>query len=233
MSVFFPIITCSTFSYLRRRGSCSDAEVRAHALKSFMLNGISVLSIYVFDFFLQPLAHEQPPQKWLHRSLGWFYHVLWLLPVVGVSLYLNVRTRILNPLFSGVRHLFTTCLYFPRRVLCAGLMVRSHRKARLHLAARPCISVCRDDFDHVSKRVHRLSQLTRHVRLSCRYDRDMRLPFVCTGLRPRHWRSSGNHFLLLGERVSRSTDAATMTGPCCYFISRKVLGIIALSKSTL
>jgi etoposide-induced 2.4 mRNA len=71
-----------------------------------MLNGISVLSIYVYDFFLQPLAQEQPPQKWLHRSVGWFYHVLWLLPVVGASLYLNVRTRILNPLFSGVRHLF-------------------------------------------------------------------------------------------------------------------------------
>jgi len=54
-----------------------------------MLNGISVLSIYVFDLFLQPLVHEQPPQKWLHRSVGWFYRVLWLLPVVGVSLYLN------------------------------------------------------------------------------------------------------------------------------------------------
>ncbi len=63
-----------------------------------MLNGISLLSIYVFDLFLQPLAQEQPPQKWLHRSVGWFYRVLWLLPVVGASLYLNVRTRILNTL---------------------------------------------------------------------------------------------------------------------------------------
>ncbi|KAI9456275.1 etoposide-induced protein 2.4-domain-containing protein [Lactarius psammicola] len=66
-----------------------NVEVRANALKSFMLNGISLLSIYVFDLFLQPLAQEQPPQKWLHRSVGWFYRVLWLLPVVGASLYLN------------------------------------------------------------------------------------------------------------------------------------------------
>ena len=113
MSVFLPIIKCSAFSYLRHRDSCSDAEVRANALKSFMLNGISVLSIYVFDLFLQPLAQEQPPQKWLHRSVGWFYRILWLLPVVGVSLYLNVRISILNALFflgSGARHLCTTCL---------------------------------------------------------------------------------------------------------------------------
>jgi etoposide-induced 2.4 mRNA len=58
------------------------------------LNGISLLSIYVFDLVLQPLAQERPqqPQKWLHRNnIGLFYRVLWLLPVVGVSLYLNVR----------------------------------------------------------------------------------------------------------------------------------------------
>jgi len=78
------------YSYLRHRYSCSDAEVRANALKSFILNGISLLSIYFFDLFLQPLAQEQPPQKSLHRSVSWFYHVLWLLPVAGVSLYLNV-----------------------------------------------------------------------------------------------------------------------------------------------
>ncbi|KAI9446809.1 hypothetical protein H4582DRAFT_1908551 [Lactarius indigo] len=34
---------------------------------------ISLLSVYVFDLFLHPLAQEQPPQKWLHRSVGWFY----------------------------------------------------------------------------------------------------------------------------------------------------------------
>jgi etoposide-induced 2.4 mRNA len=74
----------------------SDAEVRANALKSFLLNGISLLSIYVFDLLLHPLsrgdgegAHGQSQQNGLHRSIGWFYRVLWLLPVVGVSLYLN------------------------------------------------------------------------------------------------------------------------------------------------
>ena len=32
----------------------------------------------------------QAQQRWFHRNLGWFYQVLWLLPVVGASFYLNV-----------------------------------------------------------------------------------------------------------------------------------------------
>ncbi|ETW85470.1 hypothetical protein HETIRDRAFT_443500 [Heterobasidion irregulare TC 32-1] len=66
----------------------SDHEIRANVLKSLLLNTISLLSIYVFDLLLHPLAKDQP-QKWLHRNVGWFYQVLWLLPVVGLSLYLN------------------------------------------------------------------------------------------------------------------------------------------------
>ncbi|KAI0259934.1 etoposide-induced protein 2.4-domain-containing protein [Gloeopeniophorella convolvens] len=65
-----------------------DTEIRTNALKSFLLNGISLLSVYVFDLLLHPLAQDQP-QQWLHRNVGWFYRVLWLLPVVGASLYLN------------------------------------------------------------------------------------------------------------------------------------------------
>ncbi|KAI0303492.1 etoposide-induced protein 2.4-domain-containing protein, partial [Multifurca ochricompacta] len=64
-------------------------NVRANALKSFLLNGISLLSIYIFDLLLHPLAQEQQPHKQLHRNFGWLYHVLWLLPVVGLSFYLN------------------------------------------------------------------------------------------------------------------------------------------------
>jgi len=77
----------------------SDAEVRANALKSFLLNGISLLSIYVFDFLLHPLSRaEEVPmtdgqrvqsRSGIHRSVGWFYRVLWMLPVLGASLYLN------------------------------------------------------------------------------------------------------------------------------------------------
>ena len=186
-----------SFSYLRRRDSCSDAEVRANTLKSFILNGISLLSIYVFDLFLQPLTQE----KWLNRSVGWFYRVLWLLPVVGISLYLNVRTRILNThIFLGS---FTPCA---ARLFCTGLMVLSRRKARFHLAVWPCVSVRGADCDHVTKCVHRVSQLSRHGRVSCCYDCDLRLPFVRAGLRARRWWGSGNYFLLLGECVSGSTD---------------------------
>jgi hypothetical protein len=79
---------------------CSDAEVRANALKSFLLNGISLLSIYVFDLLLHPLSKGEEggsggqvirPPNGVRQSVGWFYRVLWLLPVVGVSFYLNVR----------------------------------------------------------------------------------------------------------------------------------------------
>lgn len=62
-------------------------------VKSLLLNGLSLASIYVFDLLLQPLVHNQ--QKWLHRNVGWFYRVLWLFPVVGASLYLNVRSILL------------------------------------------------------------------------------------------------------------------------------------------
>ena len=33
----------------------------------------------------------QGKEEWLHRNFGLFYQVLWLFPVVGESLYLNVR----------------------------------------------------------------------------------------------------------------------------------------------
>ncbi|KAF5330643.1 hypothetical protein D9619_006027 [Psilocybe cf. subviscida] len=65
----------------------SDSEIRANVYKSLMLNTVSLTSIYVFDLFLQPLVKGQ--QRWFHRNIGWFYQVLWLLPVVGMSLYLN------------------------------------------------------------------------------------------------------------------------------------------------
>lgn len=65
----------------------NDAEVRANVFKSLLLNTVALSSIYFFDWLLLPLASGQ--QKWLHRNVGWFYQVLWLLPVVGASLYLN------------------------------------------------------------------------------------------------------------------------------------------------
>ncbi|KAG8217887.1 EI24-domain-containing protein [Butyriboletus roseoflavus] len=69
------------------RTASSDPEVRSNILKSLLLNMLSLTSIYIFDLILQPLVHDHP--SWLHRNVGWFYRVLWLLPVVGVSFYLN------------------------------------------------------------------------------------------------------------------------------------------------
>ena len=68
----------------------SDAEIRANVYKSLVLNSLSLFSIYVFDLLLQPLVRDE--QKWFHRNIGWFYQVLWLLPLVGSSLYLNVTS---------------------------------------------------------------------------------------------------------------------------------------------
>ncbi|TCD60098.1 hypothetical protein EIP91_010717 [Steccherinum ochraceum] len=65
----------------------NDAEIRSNMLKSVLLNVVSLSSISFLDHLLVPLAADQ--QKWLHRNVGWFYQVLWLFPVVGVSLYLN------------------------------------------------------------------------------------------------------------------------------------------------
>ncbi|KAI0031496.1 etoposide-induced protein 2.4-domain-containing protein, partial [Vararia minispora EC-137] len=66
----------------------SDAEVRSNIFKSLLLNSISLLSVSVLDFLLHPLARGRP-ENWLHRNLGLFYQILWITPVVGVSLYLN------------------------------------------------------------------------------------------------------------------------------------------------
>ncbi|KAF8061563.1 etoposide-induced protein 2.4-domain-containing protein [Lyophyllum atratum] len=64
-----------------------DAEIRANVFKSLLLNSLSLISIYTFDLLLLPLVQDQ--QRWFHRNIGWFYQVLWLLPVVGISFYLN------------------------------------------------------------------------------------------------------------------------------------------------
>lgn len=73
----------------------SDSEVRSNVFKSLILNTVSLVSIYFFDWLLLPLAQSQ--QKWFHRNLGWFYQVLWLLPVVGISFYLNVSNMLYVP----------------------------------------------------------------------------------------------------------------------------------------
>jgi len=80
----------SAFLHKIPRKPHSDREIRSNIFKSLLLNSISLTSIYAFDLILQPLVHNHP--SWLHRNVGWFYRVLWLLPVVGLSYYLNVRT---------------------------------------------------------------------------------------------------------------------------------------------
>ncbi len=81
------VVLCNDHLYAH-----SDSEVRSNVFKSLMLNTVSLVSIYFFDWLLLPLAQSQ--QKWFHRNIGWFYQVLWLLPVVGISFYLNVSPQL-------------------------------------------------------------------------------------------------------------------------------------------
>ncbi|KAG8726647.1 hypothetical protein FRC12_023210, partial [Ceratobasidium sp. 428] len=65
-----------------------DAEVRSNVFKSLLLNSLSLASIYTLDvIFVPPLAGKQ--DRWLHRNFGSLYTVFWLMPVIGISLYLN------------------------------------------------------------------------------------------------------------------------------------------------
>ena len=66
-------------------------------MKSGLLNGVSLISIWAFELLMGLASRRHGSQSnpasergFIHRNLGWFYQALWLAPVVGVSLYLNV-----------------------------------------------------------------------------------------------------------------------------------------------
>ncbi|CCM06027.1 uncharacterized protein FIBRA_08272 [Fibroporia radiculosa] len=68
----------------------NDAAIRGALLKSLLLNVLALASVAFFDILLAPLGVDvQNERSWMHRNVGWAYQVLWLLPVVGISLYLN------------------------------------------------------------------------------------------------------------------------------------------------
>ncbi|KZT60367.1 hypothetical protein CALCODRAFT_429402 [Calocera cornea HHB12733] len=70
------------------RTVAGEPEIQMNVLKSLLLNGLSLVSIFTFDFLLLPLL---PSERglWYHRNLGALYQVLWLWPVVGASLWFN------------------------------------------------------------------------------------------------------------------------------------------------
>ena len=59
-------------------------------IKSLVLNSLSLVSIYAFDWVILPLLHKRRSPDSLTNTYS-TYQLLWLFPVVGVSLYLNVR----------------------------------------------------------------------------------------------------------------------------------------------
>lgn len=110
-AVVITIARCKIYVIIMRIWSThfhwnSDAEIRANVYKSFLLNLLSLVSIYVFDLLLHPLVKDQ--EIWYHRNISRFYQVLWLLPVVGTSLYFNVKFRFRFRLIWA----FTQILFF-------------------------------------------------------------------------------------------------------------------------
>lgn len=62
------------------------------ALKSLILNILSVASVGAFDFFILPLLDPRH-EKFVHRHFGALYQAFWLAPLVTISLWLNVSTQ--------------------------------------------------------------------------------------------------------------------------------------------
>lgn len=83
-----PRNTLAWFAHSFRREKITLTWFIPIVLKSFILNALSLISIYTFDIVLLPLVRGQ--QKWIHRNVGWVYKVLWLIPLAAASVYLNV-----------------------------------------------------------------------------------------------------------------------------------------------
>ncbi|PVG02637.1 hypothetical protein CPB86DRAFT_772445 [Serendipita vermifera] len=66
----------------------TDQEIRAHMIKSFVLNALALASVYIFDLILMPVLHRKASPSSI-VSTSSVYQILWVLPVVGGSLYLN------------------------------------------------------------------------------------------------------------------------------------------------
>ncbi|KAG8898382.1 hypothetical protein FRB99_007481 [Tulasnella sp. 403] len=66
-----------------------DPEIQAHAVRSAILNVLSIASVAAFDILILPLLDPRN-EKWFHRHFGALYQAFWLAPLVAISLYLNL-----------------------------------------------------------------------------------------------------------------------------------------------
>ncbi|KAJ7752007.1 etoposide-induced protein 2.4-domain-containing protein [Mycena metata] len=57
--------------------------VAGNIYKSLLLNSVTLTCLYFFDMLFFD------GQQWLRPNVGWMYQLLWMLPVVGISFYLN------------------------------------------------------------------------------------------------------------------------------------------------
>ncbi|KAG8818399.1 hypothetical protein FRC17_010851 [Serendipita sp. 399] len=66
----------------------SDSEVRSHMIKSFVLNTLGLISIFIFDLIILPLLHRKATPSSITQTTS-IYQLFWILPVMGGSLYFN------------------------------------------------------------------------------------------------------------------------------------------------
>ncbi|KAG8967054.1 hypothetical protein FRC03_010802 [Tulasnella sp. 419] len=65
-----------------------DAEIRSHFVKTVILNSLSLVSVLVFDYVIEPMLDPRH-DSWVHKHFSLLYQGFWLLPIITVSLYLN------------------------------------------------------------------------------------------------------------------------------------------------
>lgn len=177
--------------------------------KSLLVNLLSLTSIYFFDLLLLPLTKEH--EHWLRRNVGWFYQALWLFPVVGVSLYLNVSTSSFGR-FGLLRvcdtQLDSACspvqMRSPTSVL--ELVVHWPRETGVHPPAR--LARCRGAPVHV----HRHPQLHRDVRVPDSDDLHVRRRVLLAALPPPGRARPRLCVHVLGRRVSSISVKRDVTG---------------------
>ena len=116
--------------------------------------------------------HNHP--SWLHRNVGWFYRVLWLLPVVGVSYYLNVRAcpDLEEFLQSKMNH------NNYRFYLYSELLVQPYRETIF------CPSAREPRLTSATSYLQRHADHARNVRIPCRHDYHLCDCVICIGFNP-------------------------------------------------
>lgn len=160
----------------------TDREVQSNMMKSLVVNGLALASVYALDLLLAPLVSEQ--QHWFHKNIGWVYTALWLLPVLAISFWLNVCY-----LLSTICGALT--------LLISEFMVIAHRETGL------CASVWFQKHSWIFE-LPGSAQFSRHICVSWYHGRNICRHLFIAFLGTVRGTDIGFYLLLLDRRVSAS-----------------------------